>query len=439
MVGLLRVFVRSFGCSSSVADGEVLAGCLSAAGFELVGSVEEAEVVVFNTCAVKAPTENKIIHLLKEVPADKRLVVAGCLPLIDFSRLSREVRFDAVVGPAFGENIVDVVKRVVSGKKVVVLDCSQPKPVLGLPRVRVNPMVGVVPVTYGCVGECSYCCVRFARGSLRSLSVSDVADYVQKSLGEGVKEFWFTGQDVACYGLDLNAGVGIIDLLRKVRQINGFGGFWVRVGMMTPNLLLRFVDDYVEFLSKQQEDAGRIFEFLHLPVQSGDDTVLRLMNRRYCAEDFRRIVAMFRRMLPRVTVATDIIVGFPNEDEEAFQRTVALIEEIKPDIMNVSKFFARPNTLAEKMKNNVDAKELGRRSEVMASMGRRISLEKNRAWIGWHGRVLIDEKGKKEGSWVGRNFAYKPVAVQSNENLLGRVLNVHVEDAFQSHLVGAIE
>jgi MiaB-like tRNA modifying enzyme len=439
MVGLLRVFVQSFGCSSSIADGEVLAGCLKVAGFELAGSVEEAEVVVFNTCAVKAPTENKIIHLLKEVPADKRLVVAGCLPLINFPRLSREVRFDAVVGPAFDESIVNVVKRVISGEKVVVLDCPQHKPALSLPRVRVNPAVGVVPVTYGCAGECSYCCVRFARGSLRSSGVSEVADYVQKSLGEGVREFWFTGQDVACYGLDLSAGVSVVDLLKKVCQLDGHGGFWVRVGMMTPNLLLRFVSDYVEFLSKQQEDAGHVFEFLHLPVQSGDDAVLRSMNRRYCAEDFRQIVGVFRRALPRVTVATDVIVGFPGEDEGAFQRTVALIEETKPDIVNVSKFFARPNTLAEKMKNNVDARELGRRSEVMASMARRVSLEKNRAWIGWHGRVLIDEKGKKEGSWVGRNFAYKPVAVQSDEYLLGRVLNVHIEDAFQSHLAGAIE
>jgi len=434
----LRVFVRSFGCSSSVADGEVLAGCLSAAGFELTGSVAEADVLVFNTCAVKAPTENKIIHLLKEVSADKRLVVAGCLPLIDFSRLVREVRFDAAVGPAFGEGIVDVVKRVVSGEKVIALDGIQRKPVLGLPRVRMNPVVGVVPVTYGCVGECSYCCVHFARGGLRSVNTEEVADYVRKSLGEGVREFWLTGQDVACYGLDLKNGVGVVELLQKVCQIKDGGEFWVRMGMMTPNLLLRFVDDYVEFLSKQQESMGHIFEFLHLPVQSGDNEVLGLMNRRYCAEDFKRIVAAFRRILPRVTVATDVIVGFPGESEDAFQRTVALVREVKPDIINVSKFFARPNTLAEKMRNKVDAEELGRRSEVMADVARRVSLEKNKAWIGWRGRVLIDERGKKEGSWVGRNYAYKPVVVRCGEDLLGKVLNVHVVDAFRSHLVGEV-
>ena len=440
MVGLLRVFVRSFGCSSSLADGEVLAGCLSSAGFELVDSVEAADVVVLNTCAVKSPTENKMIHLLQAVPSDKRLVVAGCLPLIDFSRLSREVRFDAVVGPAFGERIVDVVRRVAAGEKIIALDGVSRVPGLGLSRVRLNPVVGIVPVTYGCVGECSYCCVRFARGKLRSYSVGDVVNHVQRSLGEGVKEFWFTGQDVACFGLDLNdAGVGLVDLLRRVCGVEDFGGFWVRVGMLTPSLLLGFVDDYVDFLSKQAEAAGRVFEFLHLPVQSGDDEVLGLMRRRYYVEDFRRLVALFRRALPRVTFATDVIVGFPGEDEEAFRNTIALIEDLKPDIVNVSKFFARPNTLAEKMKNKVDAAELGRRSEVLAGVARRISLEKNKAWVGWRGQVLIDEAGKRAGSWVGRNFAYKPVVVRSDEDLFGRVLNVRVVGAFQSHLLGEIE
>ena len=432
----MRVFVRSFGCSSSVADGEVMAGCLREAGFELVQNVETADIAVYNTCGVKAPTENKIIHLLKHVPADKRLIVAGCLPMINFSRLTREVRPDAVVGPALGEGIVGVVRRVLNGEKLVVLDgslCS--KSDLYLPRVRVNPVIGVVPVAYGCVGECSYCCVRFARGKLRSFGVNEVVDYIRRSLSEGVKEFWFTGQDVACYGLDL--GSSIVDLLRKVCNVDEFGEFWARVGMMTPNLLLSILDGLSEFLSEQR-GMGRVFEFLHVPVQSGDDGVLRLMNRRYCVEDFKRVVAVFRRMLPRVTVATDVIVGFPSEDEEAFENTVELIREVKPDVVNVSKFFARPNTAAVRIDGKVEAGELKRRSEVLADLIGRIGLEKNKAWVGWSGRVLVDERGKKPSSWVGRNFAYKPVVVRCDEDLLGRFLNVRVVDAYQSHLLGEV-
>jgi MiaB-like tRNA modifying enzyme len=413
-----------------------MAGCLREAGFVLAESAAEAEVVVYNTCGVKSPTENKMIHLLKEVPKDKRLVVAGCLPLINFSRLSREVCFDAVVGPAFGERIVDVVRRVLGGERLVVLDGSLgSKPGLSLPRVRVNPVVGVVPVVYGCVGECSYCCVRFARGKLRSFGVDEVVDCVKRGLGDGVREFWFTGQDVACYGLDIN--VNVVDLLKKTCGVSEFGEFWVRLGMMTPNLLLAFLDDLSGFLSKQN-GVGRVFEFLHVPLQSGDDEVLRLMNRRYTVTDFEHIIATFRRVLPWVTVATDVIVGFPGEDEEAFRNTVGVIRAVKPDVVNVSKFFARPNTRAEKMKGKVRVEEMKCRSEELAALVRQISLDKNKAWVGWSGRVLVDEKGKKQGSWVGRNLAYKPVVVHGAEDLLGKVLNVHVVDAFQSHLLGEI-
>ncbi len=411
-----------------------MAGCLREAGFELVQDMKTADVVVYNTCGVKTPTENKIVHLLKQVPADKRLIVAGCLPLINFSRLSREVRFDALVGPAFGEGIVDAVRRVLNREKLVVLDgslCS--KSVLSLPRARVNPIIGIVPVTYGCVGECSYCCVRFARGKLRSSNVDEVADCVRRSLSEGVREFWLTGQDVASYGLDV--GNNIVDLLRKICGVDGSGEFWVRVGMLTPNLLKPLVNDLVEFLSRQ-EGWGHVFEFLHVPIQSGDDGVLGLMNRRYSVEDFKRIIAVFRRALPRVTVATDVIVGFPGESEEAFGNTVELIREVKPDVVNLSKFFARPNTVAEEMEGKVGMAELKRRSEVLAGLVREVGLEKNKAWVGWSGQVLIDEKGKRPNSWVGRNFAYKPVVVGCDEDLLGRFLNVRVVDAYQSHLSG---
>jgi MiaB-like tRNA modifying enzyme len=436
MVGMSSVFVRSFGCSSNVVDGEVMAGCLRSKGFVLVPTVEEAEVVIYNTCGVKMPTEDRMIHLLRQVPADKRLIVAGCLPLIHFSRLSREVHFDAAVGPASGEQIVDVVRHALNGKKYVALkDSLCSKPSLSLPRVNVNPLVRIVPISYGCVGECSYCCVRFARGRLRSLSLPEVAEYVSRNLREGAKEFWFTGQDVASYGLDL--GVDIVDLLRKVCCVDAFGEFWVRVGMSTPNLLRPLVEAFGDFLA-DHDGCGRVFEFLHVPVQSGDDEVLRLMRRRYSADDFRHVISAFRRVLPRATVATDVIVGFPGESGQAFGNTVQLIKEVKPDVVNVSKFFARPGTEAERMKGKVELGELKRRSEILARLAREVGLEKNKAWVGWSGQILIDEKGKNRGSWVGRNFAYKPIVVRCGEDLLGRFLNVRVVEVHQSYLLGEV-
>ena len=157
--GSRRVYVKSFGCSANLADGEVIAGCLSKAGFEVVDEPQDAEILLYNTCAVKSPTENRVIDILKKAPKDKRLIVTGCLPLINFERLKNEVEFDGVTGPAPGAKIVEILCRVAAGEKVVYL-LGVSKPSLCLPRIPVNPVVSVVPINYGCLGDCSYCCVQ---------------------------------------------------------------------------------------------------------------------------------------------------------------------------------------------------------------------------------------------------------------------------------------
>ncbi|MCW4015198.1 MAG: tRNA (N(6)-L-threonylcarbamoyladenosine(37)-C(2))-methylthiotransferase [Candidatus Bathyarchaeota archaeon] len=421
-----RVYVKSFGCSANLADGEFIAGCLSEAGFELVSDPENADVLVYNTCAVKSPTENRIIDILKRVPKDKRLVVTGCLPVINFERLKREVVFDGVTGPAPGELIVDVVGRVVAGERMVCLDDVWDSG-LCLPRVPVNPVVSVVPINYGCLGECSYCCVHFARGRLRSNSVDAIVEQVKRDLSFGAKEVWLTSQDTACYGKDI--GVSLVDLLNQVCEVEG--EFFVRLGMMNPDHVLGMLDELVEAYS-----CEKVFKFLHLPVQSGDDGVLRLMNRRYTVDDFRLVVLAFREKIPMLTLSTDVICGFPGESKEAFENTKNLVAEVKPDVVNVSKFFSRPKTPAEKLVP-IPSKELNRRSKELSALVRRISFEKNKSWIGWEGRVLIDELGK-EGSWMGRNFAYKPVVVKTDESLLGRFVSVRVVRAFSTYLEAQI-
>ncbi len=428
----MHVFVKSYGCSANLADGEVLEGCLAEAGYELAGSPSKADVIIYNTCAVKGPTENRAIAALKRSPKDKKLIVAGCLPLINFERLRREVRFDGVVGPAAGAEIVDVVSRVLAGEKVVALDGAlTAKPGLGLPRLRSNPVVSVVPVSYGCLGSCAYCCVVSARGRLRSYTVKEINERVRKDLAAGAKEFWVTSQDTACYGRDI--GTNLAELLKTLADVEG--DFRVRVGMMTPNLVTAILGDLVEAFR-----SSKVFKFVHLPVQSGDDLVLRRMNRFYTVQDFREVVDAFRGVFPEVTVATDVICGFPGETREAFENTIKLIGEVKPDIVNVSKFFARPGTVATEMRDGVvEPAEIKRRSSEAAKLVRKVSLERNRHWVGWRGEVLVDERGKVPGSWIGRNFAYKPVTLKSSESLLGKTLHVKVVKAFSTYLAGKAE
>ena len=421
-----RVYVKSFGCPTNLADGEVIAGCLSRAGYEIVGGAQSAGVLIYNTCAVKAPTENRMINILRRAPRGKRLIVAGCLPLINFERVKAQVEFDGVVGPAPGSRIVEAMLRIECGEKVILLG-KDSKTSLSLPKVPTNSVTGIIPINYGCLGACSYCCVLLARGRLRSHQIDEIVERVKHDLASGAREIWLTSQDTACYGKDIT--INLADLLRRICEIEE--EFFIRVGMMTPNQALEILDDLIEAYKDK-----KIFKFLHLPVQSGDNEVLGLMNRFYTVEEFKEIVHSFRREIPEITLATDVICGFPGESNMAFERTVELISEVKPDIINISKFFSRPHTPAEKMKR-LPSQEVKERSRKMAELSRRISLEKNEAWKNWEGMVLVDEKGRAR-SWIGRNFAYKPVVIKTSEFLLGRILKARVARVFPTYLEAEI-
>ena len=205
--------------------------------------------------------------------------------------------------------------------------------------------------------------------------------------------------------------------------------------MMTPNLVTEMQSRLITAF-----DDPKIFKFLHLPVQSGDDKVLQHMRRSYTAMEFKCMVNTFRTEFPKLTLATDVIVGFPGETEEAFENTLKLLKEVKPDVTNVSKFFARPKTVAARINDSlVDREEIKRRSTVAAELARHLSLERNLRWVGWAGEMLVDERGKVEGSWVGRNFAYKPVVVKSNDDLLGNTVKVEVVEASETFLKGTLK
>jgi MiaB-like tRNA modifying enzyme len=422
-----KVYVKSFGCSANMADGEVIAGCLKRAGYTLVSNLSEAEIVVYNTCAVKSPTEDRMISLLKSIPPNKKLVIVGCLPLINLERLKKEVRFDGVIGPAPGAEIVNLLKKIEEGEKHAILR-NDFKPSLSLPRVRFSQVVRIIPIAYGCVGACSFCCVRFARGKLRSYPPDEILEEVKKAVKEeGVKEIWLTSQDLAAYGKDLN--LSLIDLLEKIVKIDG--DFFIRLGMMNPNNVLEFLGDLAKiYLDK------KVFKFLHLPLQSGDDDVLRLMNRFYTVEDFKKIVYFIRDRIPHLTLATDIICGFPGETEEAFNNSLRIIEELKPDIVNISKFYPRPKTPASKMEMPPTS-EVKRRSKIMTEVAAKISLEKNLEWVSWTGKILVDEKGSN-CTWIGRNFAYKPIVVRSKQNIMGKHLDIRVVKAYSNYLEAEI-
>jgi MiaB-like tRNA modifying enzyme len=421
-----RIFIKSYGCSTNQAEGEVIQGCLAEAGFEIVQSENEADVLLYNCCAVKGPTEDRMFDVLKRVPRGKRLVVAGCLPIICHDRLSREVNFDSAIGPNSGSIVVEAVSRTLLGQRFLALgECLSMKPSLQLPRIRSNPVISVVPISCGCMGSCAYCCVVFARGRLRSCSPEEIVSRIREDFASGAREFWLTSQDTGCYGKDI--GSNLARLLKTICSVPE--DFRIRVGMMTPN----FANDMLDELIEAFRDP-KVFKFLHLPIQSGDNSILKRMRRGYTVEDFGNIVKTFRKEFPLITLSTDVICGFPGETREAFAETLHVLEKYKPDIVNVSRFFARPRTAAAQMLDTVPTEEIRRRSIKVSQLAKRIALARNKSWINWTGEILVDEKGKKSGSWIGRNYAYKPVVVKNSQDLIGKTVQVIVSEAFPTYL-----
>jgi len=419
------VYVENYGCTANVFDLQIMLAGLTNGGYTITDQAESADMILVNTCGVKKPTEDKILARLSMLSSfDKPLIIAGCLPKIDLEGIYRSApSFSAAVDPHSVSRILEAVRDAEAGLKHRLFFSDRPEIKLLHPRARLNRFIEIIQVAEGCAGACSFCCVRFARGRLLSYPKKLIIDRMRKAVSDGTREFWITSQDNGAYGLDARSDLA--ELLKECCSVEG--NFLIRVGMMKPGHALKILDRLIQVYTNR-----KIFKFLHLPVQSGDDEVLRRMSRFYSAEQFKRIVLAFRDKIPSITLSTDVICGFPGETVDAFDRTVKLIEESKPDIVNISRFFPRPNTPAAEM-DQLPPAEVKNRSRRLSKTVKRISYERNRLWLGWEGSVLVDEKGKRD-AWIGRNYAYKPVVIEYEENLLGESVDVHVTEAFPTYL-----
>ncbi len=418
-----KIYIETFGCSFNQADSQIMKGLLDKYGFRIVKNPQRADIVIINTCYVKTPTQERItyrIQNLQKTFPDKKMIVAGCMTEIDPERLEKIASQNSWIGPHRIKNIVSVVSDTLKGKTIRLV--GERKDIkVALPKIKDNPLIEIVQICEGCSGCCSYCCTRFARGKLFSYPVKLIVDDVRQALKKGCKEFWITAQDTAAYEFNKYR---LPELLNELAKIEG--KFFIRVGMMNPMHVKNIVNELIESYKSE-----KIFKFLHLPVQSGSDHVLKVMNRGYSVKDFKNVVKKFRKKFPLMTLSTDVIVGFPGENNEDFQKTVDLMKEVKPDIVNVSKFGARPRTKAAKMKQ-LQRKIINERTKKIVELIEEMKLENNKKWLNWEGEVLIDEKGKK-GGMVGRNFTYKPILT---EGKLGSFHKVKINKVHPTFLVG---
>jgi MiaB-like tRNA modifying enzyme len=420
---MAKIFVEAYGCSASFADSEMISGLILNGGHTLATDSTDSDLNLIVTCSVKDTTANKMMHRIKSLKT-KPLIVAGCLPKAEQSNVEKFTGNASLLGPNSLGKTLDVINSTLSGRKQIALEDSDLSKV-GLPKVRLNPTVGIVEIASGCMSECTFCQTKLSKGDLSSYRLGDIVRQVETEIKEGCKEVWLTSTDNGCYGFDI--GTDLPTLVNLVSEIQE--DFMIRVGMMNPMYMPRIKQKLIE-----SYDNDKVFKFLHLPVQSGSDKVLNDMKRGHTSQTFREIVKKTKEKFENFTISTDIIVGFPTETKEDFQKTIALLDETKPDVVNLSKYSARPGTDAAEIKQ-IDAAEIKRRSKVVFDQINKISLESNKKWIGWKGKVLFDEK--TEEGIKGRNYAYKPIAVKEEVNI-GDSHIVEIIDATRKRLIGKI-
>lgn len=420
---MAKIWVEAYGCSASFADSEMISGLIVNGGHTLAQSQSDSDLNLVVTCSVKDATANKMVHRIKSLKT-KPLVIAGCLPKAERASVEKFSNKASLLGPNSLGKTLEVINSTLQGiKKIALEDTDSSK--VGLPKIRLNPAIGIVEIANGCMSECTFCQTKISKGDLTSYRIGDIVRQVKKEISDGCKEVWLTSTDNGCYGFDI--GEDLPTLVNSVCNIDE--EFKIRVGMMNPMYMPRIRDSLLKSFG-----SDKVFKFLHIPVQSGSDKVLNDMKRGHTAYTFRDTLKKFKTKFPRFTISTDIIVGFPTETEEDFEKTVDLLLETKPDIVNLSRYSQRPGTDAAEW-DQVEVSKVMRRSKIISDLIEKTCLENNHKWIGWKGKVLFDEMS--DGAVKGRNFAYKPVFVKADVKI-GQTYNVEILDATGHSLHGKI-
>ena len=373
-----NVYIETYGCRYNFGDTAKLIEILKYKGSTFVDSAEAADAVIINTCTVVGPTERRMLRRLSRF-RDYDLYVTGCMP---------EVQRDAIFA---------VCTPTILPSETIHKEYQSIRTVGG-------GGVAIVQVAQGCLGRCTYCLTRIARGSLKSFPEEEIQAEILKHANTGTPEIQITAQDVSCWGRDI--GKSLPDLLNGIGDLPG--RFMIRVGMMNPATVKGILDDLVDAYA-----SDRIFKFVHLPVQSGSDAILDQMRRGYTVADFEEIVAAFKNRFPKITLATDMIVGFPGETPEDFSASLELIERVRPNKVNITRYSQRPFT---PLSSKEDFPEWVKkdRSRTMNSLAEKVYASINAGCLEKQVAFRVTETIKK-GSVMARASNYLGIVI--NENL----------------------
>jgi tRNA-2-methylthio-N6-dimethylallyladenosine synthase len=425
-----RFHIWTIGCQMNEADSAKVAAMLQEVGYAPTETELDADVIVLNSCVVRQAAEDKVagklgsLARIKRDRPDVQIVLTGCMVTKQQEQLkTRFPHVDLFFDPSDFDKL-----------QILIPELSDLHDDLGqiphyyLPEAGDSRVSAYVPIIYGCNFLCSYCIVPYRRGKERSRPLADIVLEVEGLVRQGVKDVTLLGQTVNAYGHDLPEETTLAALLRAVDAIPGLDR-------------LRFLTSHPKYMTDELIDtmAGlpSICEHLNLPVQAGDNEVLKRMRRTYTADLWRDRIAYARSKMPGLTVATDIIVGFPGERADQFQNTLDLLEEVGCDKVHVAMYSPRPGTLSARWEDDIPHDEKHRRHQAVEKLQERILTERNSHRVGEVYEVLIDTQQK--GRWTGRTRGNLLVHVDSHQNLLGRNVPVRITESSPWYLIGTVD
>ncbi len=416
------IYIETFGCAANYNNSEIVKGLLIQAGLELTNNPEIADILIINTCIVKGKTENRIERKIQDLlKYNKPLIVAGCMPEV------RKINFSIyVLGTHNFRKILNLIKDIAENRTSEEIGNYYLKPnkeiKLNLPKLKQRKTIGITQISEGCNQSCSYCLVQKAKGKLFTYPQQRIIDNIKADLASGCKEIWLTSQDNAAYQ-------NLPELINKITAIPA--NFKLRIGMMNPNHILPILPALIQAYKNY-----KVYKFLHIPIQSGSDKILKTMDRQYTTQQARGIIKKFKQAFPDISIATDFIVNYPGESEKDYQQTLSLLKEISPDIVNVSRYWPMKNTPAAQLKQ-LPVEQGKKRAKQLHDLHLSISKENYEKYKLQHQQVwaLINDKLGK--SFLARDDNYKLI-VLNQPAYLNKFVKVKLGKVYPHYFIGEI-
>lgn len=428
-----RVYVETYGCQMNVADSELAGGVLAGEGYAFTQEPGEADVILVNTCAIRDHAEQRIhgrLGLFRSYKRKKPGLVVGVLGCMA-ERLRKDLLgpdgvVDVVVGPDEYRRLPALLRQAEDGEKGIAVRLSRVETYDDLVPLRTDGISAWISVMRGCDKFCTFCVVPFTRGRERSRSLEGIVEEVRGLVARGFREVTLLGQNVNSYR-DGDAD---------------FAALLAAVAAVDPGVRIRFTtshpQDFSDRLIAVMAEHGNLCKYIHLPVQSGSDRILELMNRTYTVDHYLRLVERIRAALPGVSLTTDVIAGFPGETEADFEATRALLAAVRYDGAYTFKYSAREQTRAWSMPDDVSEEEKGRRVTELVQVQQSVAHQRNRSLVGTTVRVMVDGASRKSaGHAAGRTDTNKTVIFARNGERPGDLVDVRIERANAATLFGA--